>query len=476
MLTPIRVRGRRKKIPAQNPSHDQGPKAIPSGPKGGRPLMSRQARLDSSQSKSNKRARLWAAAARPSKRRKTLSVLEALPVELIEKIFLYSLNVNLPRASPSLAAAVSSERIYRVLILLAFWNDFAPDAEDSDSAISRILRPLDYVPLQDDDREVLQTSILRCRWCTMPRLLNQFSDMTNLTIQRHWVNAGIEMTEDQQESLDRFLAREDDTSTFEGTDQDGKHYTLSITPFVAISIACQETDEQQTHQILRIKHFPEKLLLGASGEGFNDEHATYLETIRIACGLNRSDHLETDVSVPRDCLHQGIHIALVEHNTRALATLLKIDEYVFRSSATVAVAGAGGPSLPYSIPPEHFRTAVRVARNDPALFQTLLRASAESVPADDPEITEWAMNLGDSFGHWLLDLMLRLPQQIETANANPAEGAVFYLGRANGQIELARRYLRDVLSVDELPSWMEEISVDLFSQWRAVNTTAATDS
>jgi hypothetical protein len=83
------------------------------------------------------------------------------------------------------------------------------------------------------------------------------------------------------------------------------------------------------------------------------------------------------------------------------------------------------------------------------------------------------MNLGDSFGHWLLDLMLRLPQQIETANANPAEGAVFYLGRANGQIELARRYLRDVLNVDELPSWMEEASVDLSSQWRAIETTTA---
>ncbi|GIK06376.1 hypothetical protein Aspvir_002024 [Aspergillus viridinutans] len=465
MLTPIRVRGRRKKVPAQDPNHDQGAKAIPSGPKGGRPLMTREARLDSSQSKSNKRARLWAA--RPSKRRKTLSILETLPVELLEKIFLYSLNVNLPCASPLLAAAASSERIYRVLILLAFWNDSASDAEDPDSAISRILRLLDYVPLQDDDRESLQTSILRCRWCTMPRLLRQLSDMTNLTIQRHWVNAGIQMTEDQQESLDRFLAQEDDTSTYEGTDTDGNHYTLSITPFVSVSIACQETDEQQTHKILSMKRFPEKLLLGASGEGFNDEHAMYLEIIRLACGLNRSNHLETDVSVSRESLHQGVHIALVENNTRALATLLKIDEYVFRSNATVA----GG--LPYSIPPEHFRTAVRVARNDPALFQTLLRASAESVPADDPEITEWAMNLGGSFGHWLLDLMLRLPQQIETANANPAEGAVFYLGRANGQIELARRYLRDVLNVDELPSWMEETSVDLFSQWRAIKTATA---
>ena len=52
-----------------------------------------------------------------------LSNLESLPVELIEKIFLYSLNTNLPRASPHLAAALSSEQIYRLLILLAFFNN-----------------------------------------------------------------------------------------------------------------------------------------------------------------------------------------------------------------------------------------------------------------------------------------------------------------------------------------------------------------
>lgn len=56
---------------------------------------------------------------------KTFSTLETLPVELLEKIFLYSLNVNLPRVLPNLATSLSSERVYRLLILLAFWdNDY----------------------------------------------------------------------------------------------------------------------------------------------------------------------------------------------------------------------------------------------------------------------------------------------------------------------------------------------------------------
>ena len=73
--------------------------------------------------------------------------------------------------------------------------------------------------------------------------------------------------------------------------------------------------------------------------------------------------------------------------------------------------------------------------------------------------------MNDAFGHWLLDLMLHLPQQVEAAQANPVEGAVFYLGRANGQVDLARRYLRDVLGVEELGSWMEESEVDVDRLW-----------
>lgn len=148
-----------------------------------------------------------------------LSKLESLPIEIILRIFLYSLNVNFPRASPYVAAAVSNEQVYRLLILLAYWdNDAQYDGgynptedrafggnparyEDLGTypwrgnplySTPRILRPLghDYVPLTTDERKTLQRSILQCKWCTLDRLRRQLPDLTRLIISRWCLNAG----------------------------------------------------------------------------------------------------------------------------------------------------------------------------------------------------------------------------------------------------------------------------------------------
>ncbi|THC99614.1 hypothetical protein EYZ11_000881 [Aspergillus tanneri] len=361
--------------------------------------------------------------------------------------------------------------IYRALILLAFWNDdssLTSTGVPHDVVIGKILRLVDYTPLDYEERKNLQISIFRCQWCTMDRVLNQVPDLMNLTIQRHWVNAGVGMSPGQWESLARFMAGGGGGGggggdcTFEGTGKNNTRYTLSITPFISIKITNHDSGEQHTHPILDITNIPDKLLNGDDA-GFNEDDVTHLEILRMASGFARSALGQITTSVSREATQQGIHTALVENSASALTTLLKIDEYVFRSLNTSAAQSA-----PYSLPTEHFRTAVRVARNDPCMFQLLVRASAESVPPDDPEITQWAMDLDDAFGHWLLDLMLHLPQQIETANANPVEGAVFYLGRANGQVEMARRYMRDVLDVEELSSWMEEPLGDVSGWWKAI--------
>ncbi|PYI08111.1 hypothetical protein BO78DRAFT_460114 [Aspergillus sclerotiicarbonarius CBS 121057] len=455
MVTPIRVRGRRRKHP-----EDEAPKPTPSGPKGGRPFLSHQAKVHSSQARSHKRARLLVA--KPIKPRK--SILESLPVELIEKIFLYSLNMNFARCSSSLAAAVSSERIFRALILLAFWDDSPTPAgttRASEVAISRILRPVEYIPISHTERRTLQDSILRCKWCTVQRLLAQLPDLMNLTLQRHWFGAEVTMSADEEESLTRFLAQKEDTRVFQGTGAHTNHYTLAINPLVSITVTHHETDQSTTYPILGVLLIPDKLFHGL----FCPDQIHYLETLRIASGLNRPDLIKPTVSVSRESLQSGIHAALVQNNAEALAILLKIDEYYFRSEIQ-SLQPTGG--VPYTVPAEHFRTAVRVGRHDATLFQLLLRTSAESVPADDSEITGWAVALDDAFGGWLLELMLQLPQQIEAAHANPAEDAMFYLGRANGQRELGRRYLREVLGVEELGGWMGETVFDVSGRWMAV--------
>ncbi|PKX95925.1 uncharacterized protein P174DRAFT_148630 [Aspergillus novofumigatus IBT 16806] len=94
------------------------------------------------------------------------SRLECLPVELLQTIFLHSLEFNLPRASISLARALSNPTLYTWLIRLAFSSSnksskhgfFTPDF---------LPPPLDFFALSTEERSDLQSAILACRWCTL---------------------------------------------------------------------------------------------------------------------------------------------------------------------------------------------------------------------------------------------------------------------------------------------------------------------
>lgn len=49
-----------------------------------------------------------------------MSQLEKLPVELLEDVFFYCLNVSLPKASPVIAGKLSSSSVYTKIIDIAF--------------------------------------------------------------------------------------------------------------------------------------------------------------------------------------------------------------------------------------------------------------------------------------------------------------------------------------------------------------------
>jgi hypothetical protein len=83
-----------------------------------------------------------------SKRR--MSDLERLPVELLEKIFLFCMNLDLPRSSPIIGGKLSSETIYSHTLIDAFeptWNE---------SFVQTILKFLDEDPTGDPLLQVLQ--------------------------------------------------------------------------------------------------------------------------------------------------------------------------------------------------------------------------------------------------------------------------------------------------------------------------------
>ncbi|KAJ5560165.1 hypothetical protein N7513_002564 [Penicillium frequentans] len=95
------------------------------------------------------------------------SRLESLPVEIIQLIFLHSLEVNLPRASPHLSRALSSPLLYTWLIRLVF-SSTNPGSRSGFFTPDFLPPPLDFWDLSWEQRQQLQTTLLACRWCTLP--------------------------------------------------------------------------------------------------------------------------------------------------------------------------------------------------------------------------------------------------------------------------------------------------------------------
>lgn len=95
------------------------------------------------------------------------SPLERLPVEIIQTIFLYCLECNLPRASIPLHRALSHPTIYTWLIRLACSSD-NPGAKHGFYTPDYLPPPLDFFALSAEQRADLQTAIYECQWFTLP--------------------------------------------------------------------------------------------------------------------------------------------------------------------------------------------------------------------------------------------------------------------------------------------------------------------
>ena len=530
-LTPIRVRGRRKRrAPRKEREKNKNDKNVsvntrtrqmnrllpsslelaPRRPSKRQLLLSRTLNAETSGGEAATAMTTTAAGGGKEKREErkqqcsSISILESLPVELLEMIFLYSLNVNLPRASPFLAGALSRERIYELLILLAFWDDSDLDGEiikaplpsyhgwnleKNNETICRILRPLGrgYRPLSSDERGSLQSAIMRCRWCSVERIRSQLPVLVRLIIRRQYIgNVHPKMEDGDRLALDEYLDSNDigkNPRSFRGfgpavleqeQEQDRHIWVLSVFPRKICRIFITRSGglfsavrEYREYPFLSVKEFPSFLLRGEGEQGqiyehehnndgnepkpFSKSQMAYIETLCVAGGLVREGGIPEDIlkglSISRDALQEGIHTAIVTNNPRTLSVLLLLDESVLRSR--ISSSPTNGPGNQYTIPAEHFRTAVRTCRSrskdrQAALPTDLLRiliwASAESLPSDDPLVTQFAIDVGGVFGKWLLDLMMD--------NGN-LRHSLFYLGKPRIHIPLARRYVEEVSSVPD---------------------------
>jgi hypothetical protein len=114
-------------------------------------------------------------------------LIEELPTEILEIIVVQSLEANLPRASLEIAKAVSHERIYRIFMVQAFWNDpvrylnTLHTEDTTQCSYYRCTLPVDYQELSLWEQRRLQASIAHCRWLTSRRLLDLFPVLYNCT-------------------------------------------------------------------------------------------------------------------------------------------------------------------------------------------------------------------------------------------------------------------------------------------------------
>lgn len=423
-------------------------------------------------------------------------MLEALPVEIIEQIFLYCLNLNLPRASWVLATALSREHLYRLLILLAFFDD-PPSDYPSSKAVEKVFAPLEYVPLTLQQRGELQEQVFRCKWLTMKRVQEEVPKMMILAIHRQWIDAGITTSPSQRAALERFMARKDDSvRVFYGKGPPlmqavrlcrdpevqrlaklpGPHeYEMHIKPNQLVEIRSVTMRSIVSWPTLELRTFPPHLLRGRS-TGFTHEDVLFLEMLRM-CSHNYKPiggalMPSTTTTVDRTALNQGVANAIRTQNLDALITLLKIDEFVFRFHSLT-------PGIPqtsaYMIPADHFISVTKYGRDNPsrniAFFEALVRASAESLPASTREIAEWTPDMSHCimdnnlrypqintrFVRWLADFAIRLPSQIERTTLM-SSGQLFSCGELHTMGSEGRRFVDEVLRPERetLPNYMPE--------------------
>jgi hypothetical protein len=160
-LTPVKIRGRKRKAPTNSLAHTQPTSSQ---------LAKQTARTKLARSK--KKA---VVAAMPT--------LQGLPQELLEMIFLYSMNLSLPRASPDLGQKLSSPAVTMEIVMRTFFHT------------------VEHKVVNTRDRKVtsdpaVQSELLACRFFTWPFFLAYVKRAHSALITlrgKIWEKAGVDV-------------------------------------------------------------------------------------------------------------------------------------------------------------------------------------------------------------------------------------------------------------------------------------------
>lgn len=325
----------------------------------------------------------------------SLSRLESLPVELLQSIFLCSLNVHLPLASPYLALALSNEHVYTRLILLAF------------SGTQRDGEALLYPDLTSAS---LQTAIMSRRWFRLDLMRRCQVLFATDILERERSNSAWEIISDETEKISLQDNRDGLISK--------RSYRLQrdhLSKRVAISQMTTNTlvnvVEKRSTAIydfpLCISHawversehvlLPEKLLHGP----WNDEKLDLLEMLCMAGAT--VDWVNTSAG---EIAEQGLNDAIMEENRRAVNLLIRGPTSDLSWKPRYIYWEIERKNVRVRINTRHVRLAVLEAGCNLDIVEELLQHPDSTVDLNDRQIVSWAVKHnaeGDIRGKQLLN-------------------------------------------------------------------------
>lgn len=319
-------------------------------------------------------------------RRSGLTELENLPAELIEHIFFYAEELNLPQASPHLARKLSSEPVYRKTIIRAFGGRYGSSASSS------------------DERKELQCAVLRTKWCRVNRIMNASLLIARSMLQDGWrdcpIYSGLELAPVE---LDPLL--EHAQASLASTE---KHYLVrcNMSPLRLIC-GCGPSDTKRELLVFRALTIPDYVIRRSAD---STESLFMLRLLRHGWRLDHSK-IEPPHLNPKPVL-EAMAQAITSGNTKALLMLAELATVTYLRldyQMTDSLHDFRHDFDAFEIPSELFRCATRQPQAV-KLLQILLRLNIKSLPKDDPTVTSWAIaaTKGEDdaeFARWLLELM-----------------------------------------------------------------------
>lgn len=364
-----------------------------------------------------------------------MSMLERLPVELIQQIFFHALEVNMPRASRYLRQVLSTDAIFKSLVLFAYF-----DSDGVSPVETKHFLPGEYRVLTCMEKVRLQESIFSCRWCTYERIVSCLPSLSRLGMVQAWHR---EKLQDESHPLDTivndksFIVAVDlmrDLASLPGLEDEAKleqHFLAraSITNLGSseglprhpssgawmpriITWKSLSDDKGDIHKctdrsisVLAARHIPRKLLVDGQLVG---NKLALLQLLRQGYTFIQDDHV---MSVSANAMFDGMRAAIQERNVVGLKTLLELHNVLFKSGAwtfQIMMSQSLTPPTHHPLPLDLFHQAVKQDGDSSELLSLLLRAGIDVLPHDDEVVTAWAVyksRENDPLAQWLLKHM-----------------------------------------------------------------------